>query len=224
MIKTYQGSCHCSAVGFEVDADIDHLRVCDCSVCPKRGAVICRVPADALRLLTSLSDLSVYRWGSQTVADYFCPICGILPLQKSSRSTAEEYAAGVQPFDGWAVNTMRPRISGTLGKPRRMAVTRRAADSFCSVYRTRRGKRGLQPGQKRVAARSPEPAGVGADRLSGSVMTKTYVGPAIRFEISMQDRLTMIADVANTGVAHQFATGDRVWLRWAPEAATVLVD
>jgi hypothetical protein len=35
---------------------------------------------------------------------------------------------------------MRPRISGTLGRPRRMAVTRRAADSFCSVYRTRRGE------------------------------------------------------------------------------------
>jgi ABC-type Fe3+/spermidine/putrescine transport system ATPase subunit len=75
-----------------------------------------------------------------------------------------------------------------------------------------------------LVARSPEPAGIGADKLSGSVMAKTYMGSAIRFEISMQDRLTMIADVANTGLGHQFATGDRVWLRWAPEAATVLVD
>jgi len=105
MMKTYAGSCHCGAVRFEVDADIDHVRVCDCSVCSKRGALIYRVAADALRLLTPLETLSVYRWGSYTAADYFCRVCGILPFRKPSQPTAEERAAGVQPFDGWAVNT-----------------------------------------------------------------------------------------------------------------------
>lgn len=59
MMKTYQGSCHCNAVRFEIDADIDHVRVCDCSICSRRGALIYRVPADAFRLLTPLSELSV---------------------------------------------------------------------------------------------------------------------------------------------------------------------
>ena len=31
MKQTYQGSCHCGTVRFEVEADLDHVRVCDCS-------------------------------------------------------------------------------------------------------------------------------------------------------------------------------------------------
>ena len=97
MTKTYAGSCHCGAVRFEIDANIDHVRVCDCSICSKRGALIHRVPADAFRLLTPLDALSVYRWGSLTAADYFCPVCGILPFRKPSYPTIEERAVGLAP-------------------------------------------------------------------------------------------------------------------------------
>lgn len=90
MMKTYRGSCHCKAVRFEIDADIDHVRVCDCSVCSRRGALIYRVPIDAFRLLTPLSDLSVYRWARKpqpttfvrSVA--FCPSEG--PVNRPGRS------------------------------------------------------------------------------------------------------------------------------------------
>ncbi|MEW6449571.1 MAG: GFA family protein [Pseudomonadota bacterium] len=105
MMKTYSGSCHCGAVRFEIDADIDHVRACDCSICSKRGALIHRVAVDAFRLLTPLEGLTVYRWGSLTAADYFCSVCGVLPFRKPSHPTVEESAAGVQPFDGWAINT-----------------------------------------------------------------------------------------------------------------------
>ncbi|HVY15390.1 MAG TPA: hypothetical protein VHB27_09185 [Rhodopila sp.] len=55
--------------------------------------------------MTPLAALSVYRWGSRTAADYFCPVCGILPFRKPSAPTARERAEGVRPFEGWAVNT-----------------------------------------------------------------------------------------------------------------------
>ena len=105
MRRLYSGACHCGAVRFEIDAEIDHVRACDCSVCAKRAALIFRVPADAFRLLTAWDALSVYRWGSMTGAGYFCTICGVLPFRQPSRPTAEEAAAGVEPFLGWAVNT-----------------------------------------------------------------------------------------------------------------------
>ena len=100
----YAGACHCKAVRFEIAAEIDHVRSCDCSVCSKRGALIFRVTPEYFRLLTPLEELAVYRWGTETAADYFCRTCGILPFRKPSALTAAEIAKGAEPFDGWAVN------------------------------------------------------------------------------------------------------------------------
>jgi len=104
MLASYRGSCHCGRVRFEVDADIDHVRVCDCSVCTRRGALNHRVPKDRLRLLTPWEDLALYQWGSMTAQDYFCKTCGILPFRRPSDPTPNELRSGVEPFDGWAVN------------------------------------------------------------------------------------------------------------------------
>ena len=103
-MNTYQGACHCGACRFEVDVALDHVRSCNCSVCRRRGALIHRVAADALRLFTPLTDLSVYEWHTGTAKDYFCPHCGILPFRIPSAPTAEELARGMIPFTGWAIN------------------------------------------------------------------------------------------------------------------------
>ena len=103
-MTTYIGSCHCGHVRFEVIAEIDHVRSCDCSVCFKRGALNYRVAKENLRLLSPWESLSLYQWGSRTAKDYFCSKCGVLPFRRPSDPTARELAEGVQPFDGWAVN------------------------------------------------------------------------------------------------------------------------
>lgn len=100
----YSGSCHCGRIRFEVDADIEHVRICDCSICRRRGALNVRVPKEKLRLLTPWEELSLYQWGSRTAKDYFCPVCGILPFRRPSDPTQQELREGVVPFDGWAVN------------------------------------------------------------------------------------------------------------------------
>ena len=88
MIETYKGSCHCGRVRFEVDLDLDHVRVCDCSICRRRGALIHRVPEEALRLLTPLDQLTLYQWHTFTAEDYFCPMCGILPFRRPRTRTS----------------------------------------------------------------------------------------------------------------------------------------
>lgn len=80
MVKTYQGFCHCGRTRFEIDLELDHVRVCDCSICKRRGALIHRVPEKALRMLTPLSALTVYQWHTRTAKDCFCATCGILPF------------------------------------------------------------------------------------------------------------------------------------------------
>jgi hypothetical protein len=105
-MSIYAGSCHCGGVRFEVriEGAIDHVRVCDCSICSRRGALNFRVPKENLRLLTPWENLSLYQWGSRTAKDYFCPTCGILPFRRPSDPTRQELREGVPPFDGWAVN------------------------------------------------------------------------------------------------------------------------
>jgi hypothetical protein len=105
IMKTYQGSCHCRRVRFEIDAEIDHVRSCDCSICSRRGALIYRVPVERFRLLTPLAELTAYRWGSMTGTDYFCPVCGVLPFRRPSDPTPAEVQAGATRFEGWAINT-----------------------------------------------------------------------------------------------------------------------
>jgi hypothetical protein len=103
-LQTHTGSCHCGAVRFEVDLDLDHVRVCDCSICRKRGALNHRVESSQLRLLTPLDAMTLYRWHTRTAADYFCPTCGILPFRRPSALTPEELARGMTSFLGWTVN------------------------------------------------------------------------------------------------------------------------
>jgi len=95
MKRTYRGSCHCGRVQFEIDADLDHVRVCDCSICRRRSALIHRVNGDCFRLLTPLEDLTLYQWNTNTAKDYFCPVCGILPFRRP-RTGSDKWGINVR--------------------------------------------------------------------------------------------------------------------------------
>lgn len=114
MTKTYRGSCHCGRVRFEVDADFDHVRVCDCSLCRKRGALNYRVAESHFRLLTPFDELSLYQWHTRTAKDYFCPVCGILPFRRP-RTAPHLWAVNVRCLDGVDLAAIPiERIHGSL--------------------------------------------------------------------------------------------------------------
>ena len=100
----YRGSCHCGRVRFTLEVELDHVRVCDCSVCRRRGALIHRVEESQIEIETSLDDLTLYQWHTRTAEDYFCPTCGILPFRRPRDRTPSEAVAGQAPFSGWSVN------------------------------------------------------------------------------------------------------------------------
>ena len=99
MKQTYRGRCHCGKVRFEVDADLDHVRVCDCSICRARGALNHRVKEGDIRVLTPLEELSVYQWNTKQAKDYFCPACGILPFRRP-RNGADIWTVNVRCLEG----------------------------------------------------------------------------------------------------------------------------
>jgi hypothetical protein len=105
MKKTYRGSCHCGRAQFEVDADLDHVRVCDCSICRRRGALNHRVEASDLRILTPLDDLTVYEWNTKVAKDYFCPVCGILPFRRP-RTAPDKWTVNVRCLEGVDVDAI----------------------------------------------------------------------------------------------------------------------
>ena len=76
-MQTYQGSCHCGKVTFEVAGNYDEVLICDCSICTKKGII--HVPADDahFRIISGQEHLSNYQFGSKEASHYFCRICGI---------------------------------------------------------------------------------------------------------------------------------------------------
>jgi len=99
MKQTYRGKCHCGKVRFEVDADLDHVRVCDCSICRARGALNHRVKETDIRVLTPLAEMSLYEWNTKQAKDYFCPVCGILPFRRP-RNGADIWTVNVRCLEG----------------------------------------------------------------------------------------------------------------------------
>ncbi len=76
-MQTYQGSCHCGAVAFEVAGAYDEVHVCDCSICAKKGIIAILVDDDHFRITMGGEHLSNYQFGSNAASHYFCSNCGI---------------------------------------------------------------------------------------------------------------------------------------------------
>ncbi|MBT4160024.1 MAG: GFA family protein [Gammaproteobacteria bacterium] len=106
MKQTYRGSCHCGRVSFEIDADIDHARVCDCTVCRKRGALNFRIHEDDFRPLTPLNEMTLYQWHTKTAKDYFCPHCGILPFRQPRTGDSSIWTINLRCLEGVDLDTL----------------------------------------------------------------------------------------------------------------------
>jgi hypothetical protein len=81
MIKTYQESCHCGKIRFEVDADLSaETGKCNCSICAKTRLWGVVLQPDAFRLMTGVADLSDYQYGAHSIHHRFCQHCGVQPF------------------------------------------------------------------------------------------------------------------------------------------------
>lgn len=74
----YQGSCHCGAVKYEVEAEqAVVVQDCNCSICTKSGYLHLIVPQSKFRLLQGEEQLTTYAFDSGEAKHKFCKVCGV---------------------------------------------------------------------------------------------------------------------------------------------------
>ena len=93
-MTTWNGSCHCGAVRFRVEAEPGELTVCDCSLCRRRAATMMAVPVSGLTILAGEDKLGLYQWNLKIARHHFCTACGIYTFHRK-RSDPSSYGVNV---------------------------------------------------------------------------------------------------------------------------------
>lgn len=134
----YKGSCHCDAVTFKIDAAIEGLITCDCSLCRRKNAVMTKPHESELEILSGEDLLAAYEWNKDHAKHFFCSRCGVYTFHRK-RAASDHFGINVfclehfdiTPFstsrDGWRRNACA-RQSCAIG----MARPPRARVSACA--------------------------------------------------------------------------------------------
>lgn len=102
--KIYHGSCHCGTVRFEVNAQINKVVDCNCSICTKKGALHHRVAAEQFKLIAGENSLGLYQFDSKEAKHYFCKNCGIHSFSYP-RIAPDEISVNVRCLDDFDLKT-----------------------------------------------------------------------------------------------------------------------
>jgi len=108
-MQTRTGSCHCGAVAFEVRLEfgLKNLRRCNCSLCRRKGAIMCVVPLDRLQVTRGQDRLTLYQWNMKLARHYFCSVCGIYTHHQRRRDPTT-FAFNVACLEGVAPSDLGP--------------------------------------------------------------------------------------------------------------------
>jgi hypothetical protein len=102
--QTYRGSCHCGRVSFELDAKLDYVMECNCSLCAKVGALWHGASDSSLRI-TGESELTLYQFNTMTAKHYSCRHCGVQPFSRP-RLDPKRWAVNVRCIDAVDISSV----------------------------------------------------------------------------------------------------------------------
>ena len=103
----HRGGCHCGAIAFDVDASIEGVIECNCSLCSKRGYLLWFVPRSQVTFRAGEHASTVYRFNKHHIAHHFCPTCGCAPYAAADAPDGTPtIAVNVRCLDGVDVHAL----------------------------------------------------------------------------------------------------------------------
>ena len=108
-MKTYNGSCSCSKVTFEVRTELTRISKCNCSICTKKGIIHHVVDQNQFNLISGKDSLSLYQFGTMRAKHYFCKHCGI-HLFNNPRTYPEKVSVNVNCLDDFDLEKEMPKV------------------------------------------------------------------------------------------------------------------
>jgi hypothetical protein len=92
--KTYEGSCHCGAVKFEITmAPPEKAFAGNCSICKRAGWLLGFASGDAFKSLAGDDVVRDYQFGKKSIHHFFCPTCGVRAYSRGVSSKGEPTVA-----------------------------------------------------------------------------------------------------------------------------------
>jgi hypothetical protein len=73
----HTGGCHCGAVRYEVETDLEKVLVCNCSHCHRKGLVLNFVDKDKFKLLQGSENLIEHNFNKKAIRHLICKTCGV---------------------------------------------------------------------------------------------------------------------------------------------------
>jgi hypothetical protein len=104
----YTASCHCGKVKLEIDGQINQALACNCSICSRKGSLLCFVPRSAVKWLTPDANAAIYTFNKHVIKHRFCAQCGIHPFAEAvDRAGTPTVAVNLRCVEGLDLSTVK---------------------------------------------------------------------------------------------------------------------
>lgn len=89
----HSGSCHCGAVQFTAEGEVEQAIECNCSHCNRKGFLLWFVPRESFAVTAGADKLSTYTFNKHAIQHQFCSVCGCQPFGLGSAPDGVPMAA-----------------------------------------------------------------------------------------------------------------------------------
>lgn len=106
---SYEGSCHCGAVRYQVTTDLAQVISCNCSICRRHGFLWSFVAPQQFTLASGAEAVRDYQFNKHAIHHLFCATCGVESYAHGRKPDGSEAVAiNVRCLEGVDLDALKP--------------------------------------------------------------------------------------------------------------------